>query len=135
MDESDLTQTLDDRGLLAASRGPGCYAVAVAVPDDEAEVAFAWHDTHDAAPPEGTFDRLAAAERVAYVGASSDVYARLCEHVTGERRRATFLAAFDINGVVDVWPDDSPFQHEFNRAVKLARRPGNVVWNDGRVYG
>lgn len=128
--EVALTESLDERGLLDAARGPGVYAVAVAVPDALEAVRDAW-DAHHDARPDG-LDRLAAADRVAYVGASTQVYARLAEHVTGARRGTAFLAAYPPERVVDVWPDDEPFDAEFNRAAALSRE-GWLCWRDGEL--
>jgi hypothetical protein len=132
--ETTLTERLDERGLLDAARGPGMYALAVMVPDTRAVVTGNWDATHDVRPPDDALDRLAAADRVAYVGASSDVYHRLCEHVGGSTRQTAFLAAFDLEHVIDVWPHDDPFTAEYNRALRL-ERDGWRVWCDGDVLG
>lgn len=125
--ETELTEALDERGLLDAARGAGVYAVEVSIPDDPAA---AWDAEHDARPAD--LDRLADAERVAYVGASTHVYSRLGEHVTGARRGTAFLAAFPPERVVAVWPTADPFDAEFNRAAALSRE-GWLVWTDGTI--
>jgi len=134
MNETELTEDLDRRGLLSDARNPGVYAVVVDVPDTLDAVQRRWDAEHDARPDDDALDRLATAGDVAYVGASKDVYARLCEHVTGERRRASFLAAYPAVDVVDVWPHLDPFTAEFNRAVRLSH-DGFTVWSDGRLFG
>lgn len=131
--ESAMTESLDARGLLAAARGPGVYALRCAVPDDAAAVREALGEVSDADPPEGYAERLAAAERVAYVGASGDVYDRLCDHAAGDVRKATFLRAFPPERVVDVWPHDDPWPCEHKRALKLARREGWLAWTNGQM--
>jgi hypothetical protein len=134
MNETDLHQRLDHRGLLNDAHGPGCYALRVAVPDDAAVVRERWAACHDAEPPDDALARLAAADRVAYVGAASDVYARLTEHVNGDVRKTALLEAFDPAAVVDVWPTTTPFDREFGRALSLARE-GWVVWVNGELLG
>lgn len=134
MDETDLTERLDHRGLLTDAHGPGCYALRVAVPDDAAAVRERWGAVHDATPPDDALARLAAADRVAYVGAASDVYARLTEHVRGDVRKTALLDAFDPATVVDVWPTTTPFDREYGRALALARE-GYCVWCNGDLLG
>jgi hypothetical protein len=133
--ESGMSERLDRRGLLAASHGPGCYALAVAVPDNASDVTLAFRQVSDADLPDSYAERLARADRVAYVGASRDVYERLCDHAAGEKRKATFLAAFSPQRVVDVWPHDSPFTREFKRARTLVRGDSNrAAWANGEVF-
>jgi len=90
MNETELTETLDRRGQLDVSRGPGVYALEVAIPDNGEQIARYWHRYHDHAPQKAFFARLAAAESCLYVGASGNVYGRLCDHVAGEVRKASF---------------------------------------------
>lgn len=130
-----MTESLDARGLLAAAHGPGCYALRCAVPDDADAVTAALGEVSDADPPEGVPERLAAADRVAYVGASKDVYARLCDHAAGDVRKATFLRAFPAERVVDVWTHEDPFSREHKRALKLARRGEWIAWTNGELIG
>jgi hypothetical protein len=134
MRESDLTERLDERDLLGVTHGPGVYSLEVDVPDSAAAVQERWLAQHDHDAPDDAYERLAAADQVAYVGASNDIYARLCEHVGGDVRRAAFLTVFDTVGVIDVWPDADPFSSEFNRAVRLTR-DGWAVWTDGKLLG
>jgi len=134
MDESTLTERLDERGLLADAHEPGCYALRVETPDTEIEVAKQWRQHHVNKPPDGVIERLADAERVAYVGASGDIYQRLCDHVGGEVRRATFLSIFPPREVVEIGPCEDPFDAEFNRAMRLVS-DGWTVWTDGELLG
>jgi hypothetical protein len=134
--EPAMTESLDARSLLAASRGPGHYALRLAVPDDADGAAERWDGAHDARPPEGTLDRLAAADTVAYVGAARDVYARLCDHATGAVRQPAITDAYPPTRVLDVWPvDGDPFSGEWDRARRFARGEGNVAWVNGEVLG
>lgn len=134
MNETQLTEELDERGLLDDARGPGVYALEVATPPTLDAVRRQWDSAHDARPPEGTLDRLASAADVAYVGAATHVYQRLSDHVTRERRKSAFLTAFPPERVVTVWSYENPFDAEYNAAQRLARR-GWKVWTDGELYG
>lgn len=134
MNETTLTQRLDDRNLLDTARNPGVYALQCAVPDAVDAVGKQWDQHHTIRPSKDTLQRLAAADRVAYVGASKDVYQRLCDHVTHSRRKASFVSAFNPERVVDVWPHSDPFEAEFNRAMRLIHDDW-TVWTDGVLYG
>ena len=132
--QSTVNQILDDRGLLDDSNGKGCYALRVKTPNDVESVARAFLSVSDVTPPDAYLDRLTA-ERVAYVGASIDVYSRLMDHADGQVRKAMFLQAFDAVDIVDVWPTErgkDPFEQEYNRASELSRQ-GWVVWTDGEL--
>jgi predicted GIY-YIG superfamily endonuclease len=129
---TQIHESLDTQGLLDDSRGPGVYALEVTTPADPEAVARAWLAVVDAAPPEGTFARLAA-DRVAYVGASDDVYARLADHARGAVRQATFLEVFDPVDVVGVWPDPDPFQTAERERARALSREGWVCWCDGEI--
>ena len=132
--QSTVNQTLDERGLLDAAHGKGCYGLRVETPNDVESVARAFLSVSDITPPDAYLDRLTA-DRVAYVGASIDVYSRVMDHADGHVRKATFLQAFDAVDVIDVWPTErgkDPFEQEYNRASELSRQ-GWVVWTDGMV--
>ena len=101
--QSTVNQTLDERGLLDAAHGKGCYAIRVKTPNDVESVARAFLSVSDVTPLDGFMERLTA-DRVAYVGASIDVYSRLMDHADGQVRKATFLQAFDAVDVIDVPP-------------------------------
>jgi hypothetical protein len=128
-----MTEQLDRCDLLDVSHGSGCYALRVDVPSLPTAAKEQWDATHDARPGNDALTRMAQADRVAYVGASSDVYGRLCDHC-GEVRKAALLDAFPPTEVVNVWPVDEPFEAEFNRAYRLAQNDW-VVWTDGRLLG
>ena len=132
--QSTVNQTLDDRGLLDAAHGKGCYALRVNTPNDVESVARSFLSVSDVTPLDGFMERLTA-DRVAYVGASIDVYSRLMDHADGQVRKATLLQAFDAVDVIDVWPTErgkDPFEQEYNRASELSRQ-GWVVWTDGEL--
>ena len=124
-------ETLDERGLLNQSQGPGTYALRVETPATAPGVANAFRLVVDVTPPDHVLDRLTA-DRVAYVGASGNVYDRLQDHADGDVRKALFLEAFDVIDVVGVWPSANPFESEFNRA-RLLSDQNWVVWSDGEV--
>lgn len=132
MNETDLNQTLEDWGELDAARGPGCYALEVAIPDRGEQIARYWHRHHDHAP-EGFYRRLADAEQVLYVGAAKDVYERLCDHIAGEVRQATFLKAYPAVSLHSIWPKEVP-ERAFIEEQAVARAlsgPATRVWTDG----
>ena len=131
--EAELTEHLDEAGLLNDARGAGTYAIAVTVPDSETAIREAWHDHHDAMLTDDAVEQLADADRVAYVGASNNVYARLSDHVTGVRHSTAFLTVFPPERVVDVWPAEHPFPLEVSTAMQLAN-DGWVAYCDGEVW-
>ena len=132
--ESDVTQALDDRGLHDDARGPGVYALRLAVPGDVERVRDEWDGAYDARPGNDGLERIAHSSDVAYVGASTNVYERLCEHATGSRQPSV-LGVFDPTEIVDIWPHPDPFETaEWHRALRLAR-DGWVTWVDGEVLG
>ena len=133
MDETILTEELDRRGLLDASHSPGTYALRVSVPDSAEQVAREWLAIHDAPLPDDYQTRLAAAQRVLYVGASGDIYDRLSDHATKRARQSAFLRAFPPVELVDVWPTmsaETAFHDEYNRARDLSDADTRV-WTDG----
>ena len=132
--QSTVNQILDDRGLLDDAHSKGCYGLRVETPNDVESIARAFLSVSDVTPPDAYLDRLTA-DRVAYVGASIDVYSRLMDHADGQVRKAMFLQAFDAVDVVDVWPTErgkDPFEQEYNRASELSQR-GFVCWTDGEL--
>ena len=133
--QSTVNQILDERGLLDSAHGKGCYALRVNTPNDVESVARSFLSVSDVTPLDGFMERLTA-DRVAYVGASIDVYSRLMDHADGQVRKATFLQAFDAVDVINVWPTErgkDPFEQEYNRASELSRQ-GWVVWSDGSLF-
>jgi len=129
---SRLHESLDQRGLLDNSQGPGTYALQVETPDTSGSVAQAFRAHVDELPPSEYMARLADASSVCYVGASGQVYDRLQDHAEGVVRQSLFLRAFKPVSLVGVWPSEHPFQDEFNRATALSR-DGWVCWSDGTV--
>ena len=135
MNETELTETLDRRGELADARGPGVYALEVAIPHHGEQIARYWHRYHDHAPSDEFYTRLAEADSVLYVGAASDVYARLCDHVAGDVRKAAFLEAFPAESLHSLWPKDSA-EVAFREEEAVARALSSAsqrVWTDGRL--
>lgn len=127
-------ESLDRAGLLDAAHGPGCYALALDVPDSVEAANRDWLAHFDALPGNDAVGRLARAEAVAYVGASKDVYGRLEDHAKGEVRKARVMQPFPPTEVIDVWPEDSQFIAERQHAYALAD-DGWRVWCDGEVVG
>jgi len=135
MNESQMTESLDKRDLLDTTRGPGVYALALAVPSMPTVAREQWDAVHDTDPPAEAVARLSGASRPRYVGASADLYDRLCDHAAGTRV-PSICEAFPATAVEHVWPHGSPFDGpEVNRALALARDDDCVVWCNGEVYG
>lgn len=130
MNETELTETLDRRGDLDVARGPGVYALELAVPD---ELGDAWDAAFDSRTDEAFVERAAAAERVLYVGASQDVYARLCDHFGGDARKARVMRVCPPVDVVDVTPSETPFERETLFAAAHADG-STLVWCNGDVW-
>ena len=119
---------------LAASQGPGTYAIVVAVPNGVESVQRTWLDAIGAPLPDEYADQLAAAETCLYVGRSGDVYDRLMDHARGDVRRASFIRAFGMADVHGVWPgDENTGVAERNRARSLSDA-NTVVWTDGELF-
>lgn len=135
MNESELTQRLDERGLLADARQPGVYALELHVPDwSISHIKTKWLEHYDVSPSRDFAGRIANAAQLAYVGASGNVYKRLCDHTNAEVRRSALLCVFPPQDVIDIWPCDSPFDREYQVATDLSRdNPGAVVWMDGTL--
>lgn len=127
VNETELTQDLDDRGLLDAARSPGVYALQLDVPRKLRE---RWREQYDVTPP--NLSRLQGAGTALYVGASSNVYRRICEHVNADKRRAAVLRVCPPDGVHDVEPTDEPFLREYGFALEHSDEK-TAVWTDGTV--
>jgi len=135
VNQTDLHETLDRRGLLSDARNPGTYALKCDAPDYLEPVARRWAGIRDQPLPDGYAARIAEADTVAYVGASnSSVYDRLRDHVAGDVRKATFLTAFPPVGVIDVWlSNGDAMTDEYNRARSVASGD-TVAWSDGKLF-
>lgn len=125
-------ESLDVAGWLDDAHGPGCYALRLDVPASAEQAHRAWLSTFEAVPEGDALTELAAAERVAYVGASGDVYDRLMDHAEGAVRQTALLSVFPPQEVVTIWPSDSPFEDE-NRLAYCLRDEGWTCWSDGEV--
>jgi hypothetical protein len=125
-------ETLDVEGWLDDAHGPGAYAIRLDVPASAEQAHRAWLRHYDAVPEGKALEQLAAAGRVAYVGASGDVYDRLMDHAEGAVRQTALLSVFSPAEVVTIWPSDSPFEDE-NRLAYCLRDEGWTCWVDGEV--
>lgn len=135
MNETEMTQRLDESDLLEVAHGPGVYCLALNVPSMPTVAREQWDAHHDARPGEDAIERLASAQAPLYVGAASEIYDRLTDHAAGVRVPAV-CQAFPPTHVVDVWPHEAPFDGpEVNRALALAREDEYVVWCNGEVWG
>lgn len=139
LSETQLTERLDERGMLADAQGPGCYALELRSYDwgaSHIQEQFRRNCTDNpVSPATGVCRRIANAQRLAYVGQSHNVYQRLCQHVNGKIKQTAIMQLFPPRRVIDVWPCDNPDEKEFQAAVDLARdNPNAVVWSDGKLY-
>lgn len=131
MRASELHEELDTHGLLVESRNPGVYALEVQTPDTSEEIARAFRDVCEAAPPEGQMDSLTH-RSCAYVGASQIPYERLMDHANGRVRQSVLLQAFGFVDIINIWPVENPLENEMMIAYQLSEQ-GWRVWCDGRV--
>lgn len=127
-------EALDANGWLDAAHGPGCYSLRLTTPPDDPRAVFEhWTAHHDAAP-QWIIDGLADADRLAYVGASGDVYGRIQDHAEAEVRRAAILRVYPPVEVLGVEPRENPFEAEFNETRRWVENQF-VVWSDGVLHG
>lgn len=130
----EVHEAMDVNGHLDDAHGPGCYALRLEVPDSIHEAHRRWRDHFDALPADDAVTRLARAPRVAYVGASQDVYGRIMDHAEGEVRKAAVFRPFPPEEVIDIYPSDDPFRDEMQTARDLSEE-GWLVWVNGEVVG
>jgi len=133
MTPTELQEALDHGGHLADAHGPGVYALEVSVPNAVDAVQRARLNVADHPFPDAMADQLAAASRVIYVGESGDVYGRLMDHARGEVRRASLLRAFEVAGVVGVWPGERSGVAERDRARSLSDAD-TVAYANGELF-
>jgi len=111
---ADLEPHADDYEQLTS---PGVYALRLEKPDaPEWAIAETW----DVWPSWG--DEFVACETPVYVGAASNVLARLEDHRDGEVRKAALLRICEIDGIHAVhWYKDADlaFEREWQHAAKL----------------
>jgi predicted GIY-YIG superfamily endonuclease len=107
-----------------ALQTPGVYALEVSVPADPAQ---AWADEFDADPD--FLPDLDAAERVIYVGAASNIYDRLIDHVEGAVRQAALLRVCPPHSLFRVSLfDDADRAFERESGIALAMQQANPEW-------
>jgi hypothetical protein len=119
-------------GLLADAHGSGVYGLKIATPNSVEETTRRWLDEFGATPRGSELEDIALAERVAYVGASSDVYDRIMDHARSDVRQSSYLRVFPVADVIDVRPDPDPFEAERSVAYAFASN-GWTVLTDGEV--
>lgn len=136
MKETDLNERLDEMDIMEVAHDPGVYVLEVDVPSDIDEIRERWDEHLDVRPEDETLERIAGSEFVYYVGSTSDVYRRLCDHVDGESRQSSFLSIFPPIELRRVWmTNERSTTEEYNRAVWLAQMKDVVAWSDGVLYG
>jgi hypothetical protein len=108
----------------AESSDPGCYALAIAVPDEgHDEHARRWLEAgYGTVPP--YLPQIVECEEVVYVGRSSNVRVRLEEHLAGRVRTASLPSVYDVKGIVGVRWGANDDHHERNYRDDLAAELG-----------
>jgi len=111
----------------------GVYALRCCSPGDTVEEHHRrWRDYYDVVPE--TIDRLASADQLAYVGAASNVRARLEDHISGDVRQAAFTTVYPPYSIVSVtWTHntDAAFERELRVAFDLSDTC--TVWCNGAL--
>lgn len=131
---SQVHQVLDENGWLDAAHGSGVYALRLADPPDDPRAVHARWTEHFDVAPQYIVDGLADAGRLAYVGASSDVYSRLQDHANADVRRTAVMRPFPPVAVLGVEAADEPFEAEYNYMKRWVERDF-TVWYDGTLHG
>jgi len=113
--DTPLSEHVEAQGFAPSElRGPGVYTLRCCRPDDPGA---AWDREFDARPE--YLANIVLAERVAYVGAAADVYARLADHVAGDVRKARLLEVCPPHSLFDVVPFDTA-ERAFTREKGIA---------------
>jgi len=126
MNSTDATEQLlrccpDDR----EPDSPGVYALEIDVPHAVADDLEAqWLDHFEELPDE-YWHRIVDCDRVIYIGETGDVQARLDDHITSGKRKATLPYVFGVSRLLDVWWHDSKQdakEAEYNRAREIDKQ-------------
>jgi len=113
---ADAEPFVDD---ISDLRQPGVYALKCIKPND---MAAQWDRHFDHRP--NYWNELVNAQRVAYVGASNDVLARLEDHRDADVRKAALLEVCEPVGVLNIkfFPTaERAFERESGLALRFAR--------------
>lgn len=113
---ADAEPFVDD---ISDLRQPAVYALKCIKPDD---MAAQWDRQFDHRPD--YWNELVNAQRVAYVGASKDVLARLEDHRDADVRKAALLEVCEPVGVLNIKffkTAEKAFERESGLALRFAR--------------
>jgi len=112
----------------------GVYALEIDLPDKPKEqLQRDWLQYYETLPP--YFHRLLDCHTAIYVGAASDVQARLEDHLDGQVRKASLPTVFNVTGLRSVeWYDttDAAFQAEYNTARMIDKETRPTVYVHSR---
>jgi predicted GIY-YIG superfamily endonuclease len=124
--EQYLTEAFEDHVTdLSAAHEPGVYILELSTPatTDYDTYARLWLDEFETTPEYLT--SIAATGTLHYVGAASDVYERLDEHLTSPNRSTAVATVFPIHSIRYIhWFEtaDEAFQNEHRIAMDLSNR-------------
>jgi len=115
--DAHLSERIERHATPTDAHRPGVYAIVLSVPDD---VRARWEQTYDVVPD--YLERVEAAARTCYVGAATDVYERLRDHVEGDVRQTALTRVCPPHTIHDIWLFDDPdraFEREHGLAMDL----------------
>jgi predicted GIY-YIG superfamily endonuclease len=118
---SDLENHVED---IEAAHRPGVYALEYSTPNttDKETYIDLWTTEFDVTP--GFIHLIAERSRLLYVGAATDVYERLQEHLATPNRSSTLSTVFPIHSIYDITftnSADKAFEREYTVASTLSR--------------
>lgn len=115
-----------------AFNDPGCYALALDVPEDFDDLRDRWYAEYDVEPPAPLVNAVESGYALAYIGAAKRLCARLHDHVAGDVRQAGLLAVCPATELREVWRDSEPFEAETQYAYAVsADHPETAVYANG----
>lgn len=118
---SELEDHIED---IEAAHSPGVYTLEYSTPTtaDQSTYADIWQTEFDVTP--GYLHLIADRSRLLYVGAATDVYERLQEHLDTPNRSSALSAVFPIHSIHDIVFTDSAteaFEREYTVATNLSQ--------------
>lgn len=106
---------------------PAVYGLACETPETLRILMMRWGGLYEVYPPKELIEAVDAGRRIVYVGATTDLLARLHDHVDAEVRVSGLLQVCPPTGLEAVWPVDDPFTAEVGHAIDYSNRHADVV--------